>query len=428
MSEQTPQSGGASSLPPAPSLEWLRKEAKRRLTELRRTNADAQLSDAQFGVAKQYGFASWRALKAHIDSLSLDGQLVAAIKGGNATAVAALLDEHPDRVAGPIAEYGKTPLHVAAESGRAEMVDLLLRRGADPNAHERGDNTYPMHWAAAAGHVDIVRRLADAGGDVVGHGDDHGLEVIGWATCWDGCDDEAHRAVADFLVSRGAHHNIWSAIAIDSEAELRRVVAREPEALSARQSHNEDFRRPLHFAVLKHRANLIRVLLELGADPTATDGSGYTASMYATSSDIDLPILEAARARGGPLELFALLALGDTDAAERALRAEPASLEAGGRNVGALHLMAKRGAQREVAWLLAHGANPNVLWPHWDADLTPLHLAAWHGRAEIVRLLLDGGADPSIWDSKHNGDALDWAEFFGQIEVARMLRSAMGKS
>ena len=147
------------------------------------------------------------------------------------------------------------------------IVDLLLKRGLDVNAREKGDNTYAMHWAAAAGHLDVVRRLADAGGDVVGHGDDHELEVIGWASAWDGSDDAAHRAIAEFLVSRGARHHIFSAIAFNLADEVRRIVAADPAALSRTQSHNEDFRLPLHFAVRKNRPEMVALLLELGADP-----------------------------------------------------------------------------------------------------------------------------------------------------------------
>ena len=68
-------------------------------------------------------------------------------------------------------------MHLAAPHLAA--VELLLKRGLDVNAREKGDNTYAMHWAGAAGRLDVVRRLADAGGDVVGHGDDHQLDVIG---------------------------------------------------------------------------------------------------------------------------------------------------------------------------------------------------------------------------------------------------------
>jgi len=58
------------SLPDNPNLDWLRKQAKRRLAELREANPDAQLADAQFELAAQYGFSSWRALKTHVDSLT----------------------------------------------------------------------------------------------------------------------------------------------------------------------------------------------------------------------------------------------------------------------------------------------------------------------------------------------------------------------
>ena len=82
-----------------------------------------------------------------------------------------------------------------------------------------------MHWAAAAGHVDVVRRLAEAGGDVIGHGDDHELDVIGWATCWDDGDDRDHRAIADFLVERGARHHIFSAVALVSRTKSAASLA-----------------------------------------------------------------------------------------------------------------------------------------------------------------------------------------------------------
>jgi Ankyrin repeat len=49
--------------------------------------------------------------------------------------------------------------------------------------------------------------------------------------------------------------------------------------------------------------------------------------------------------------------------------------------------------------------------------VTPLHLAAAEGHAEVVRLLLAAGADPTIRDSKHDGDAAGWAEY-GRVPPA----------
>ena len=46
---------------------------------------------------------------------------------------------------------------------RVDAVRLLLEHGADPNAREQGDNTYPLQWAAAHGYLDTVRALLDAG-------------------------------------------------------------------------------------------------------------------------------------------------------------------------------------------------------------------------------------------------------------------------
>lgn len=358
---------------------------------------------------------------------TIDDPLFDAARAGDVTALATLLDQHPDRLHASTEPYQWSLLHLAAHTGSLGIVNLLLKRGLDANTREKGDDTYAMHWAAAAGHLDVVRHLADAGGDVVGHGDDHELEVIGWATCWDGCDDAIHHAIAEFLVSRGARHHIFSAIAMNLPDEVRRIVAADRSTLSSRQSRNEDHRPPLHFAVQKNRPEMVALLLELGADPLATDGSGYPAAAYATAPDIDRSVMEMIRARGGAIDLFTALALGDEATATRRLRESPAVVQPGGVSAGVLHLMAKRNNVAAVKWLLDHGLDPNIRWSHWDAEVTPLHLAAWQGHAEVVRLLLAAGADPDIRDSKHDGDALGWAEHGGRVEVVQILKTHAAK-
>lgn len=375
MAERPPES-----LPDAPNLDWLRKQAKRRLEELRRTDPAARLADAQYELAKQYGFSSWRALKWNVDSLTVDGQLFDAARTGDVSRLTALLDAHPSKLYAVTRPYEHTLLHLAAHNGQLAAVELLLRLGLHVNGREQGDNTYPMHWAAAGGHLDVVRRLADAGGDVVGSGDDHELQVIGWATCWDGGDDDAHRAVADFLVSRGARHHIFSAVALNLDDEVRRIVAADPAALRRPMSRNENYQLPLHFAVRMNRPEMVALLLDLGADPAATDGLGIPASVYAAAPEVDREVVETLTRRGG-VDLFGALVLGDDQTAAR-LFGE------GGASPGVLHMLAKRGDARGVRWLLDHGADPNARWGHWDAEVTPLHLAAAQGHADVVRLLL----------------------------------------
>ena len=408
-----------------PNLDWLRKEAKRYLAELRKTNPAARLATAQFEVAARFGFSSWRAMKAHIDSLSIDGQLIAAARNGDAKTLIALLEKHPDKMHVRVPPYDGSLLHIAATHGHLPIVDLLLARGFDPNLRESGDNTYAMHWAAAHGHLDIVRRLADAGGDVIGRGDDHQLEVIGWAAY------SQNRAVADFLISRGARHHIYSAIAFNDPEEVRRVAEKNPPAVNQRMSRNENHQTPLQFAIGGNRPAIVELLVELGADPLAVDGSGFGAVAYAISPDADRPVMQrirtmlaaeldsAARGKRKPnvnaIDLLSLLALHDWQTAERLLT------EGVTRN-GALHLMAKRGDVEATQWLLARGADPNGRWGHWDSELTALHLAVLAGHAGVVRTLIDAGADPTIHDSKHDSDAIGWAEFFGRRDLIDLLK------
>ena len=225
-----------------------------------------------------------------------DSPLFTAARAGDAETLGALLDAKPGSLNEREEPYEWSLLHAAAHMGQLAVVNLLLERGLDVNTREKGDNTYAMHWAAAAGHLDVVKRLADAGGDVIGHRDDHELEVIGWATSWDGCDDDAHRAVAEFLLSRGARHHIFSAVAMNLADEVRRIVGADSSALTKKMSRNEDYQLPLHFAARMNRPEMVALLLELGADPSATTRSGATPLHYAAwhgRADIAIMLLDA---------------------------------------------------------------------------------------------------------------------------------------
>ncbi len=55
------------SLPSRANLEHLRNEAKQRLKTMQAQDPGARLADAQLAIAREYGFASWRRLKAAVD-------------------------------------------------------------------------------------------------------------------------------------------------------------------------------------------------------------------------------------------------------------------------------------------------------------------------------------------------------------------------
>lgn len=271
-----------SQLPDRPSLEYLKKLAKDRLQQLRTTDPSAKLADALLAVAREHGFPSWRALKAEVEERRRENftAFFEACAKGDADALRTQLaaDESLARVTDPAGQYpGWTGLHVAAQHGHVEAVRVLLSHGADPNAREGGDHTYPLHWAAARRDPEIVRALLDAGGDPHGIGDVHELDAIGWATFFTPHGDQVPKGeVWPLLVERGARHHIFSAMSVGDLDLIRAVVERNPEALDRRMSRFEHGLTPVHFAVSRKRYDILELLIELGADPDAPDQHGQT--------------------------------------------------------------------------------------------------------------------------------------------------------
>ena len=155
----------ASVSPARPSLEWLKKTAKDELKRLRARNPGAVLAEAQLALAREYGFDSWRKLKRHVEaqertasaservptpSLTRDQIVQGFLKlvgTGEIDEVRRILAAAPQMVnaVGPHPFWGgrPQPLHVAIETKRRDMVDLLLDAGADVN----GTNDQYDHWS-----------------------------------------------------------------------------------------------------------------------------------------------------------------------------------------------------------------------------------------------------------------------------------------
>lgn len=273
-------------LPERASLEYLKKLAKDRLAELRRSDPKAKLAAALLAVARDHGFSSWRALKAEVElrRVSALSSFMEACIAGDADSLRAMLAVNRDfaREAVDTPFPGWTGLHHAAKTGHVDAVRVLLEHGADPNAREQGDNTYPLHWAVAAKQVEISRALLDAGGDVHGFGDLHELDAIGWATVFpEQGDEDAKRAATALLMERGARHHIFSALATGDLGLVRTLVEQNPEMLDRRGSRFENRRTALHYAIEKKQYDAVELLIELGADIEAADSSGRTAMAVA---------------------------------------------------------------------------------------------------------------------------------------------------
>ena len=62
-------------------------------------------------------------------------------------------------------QYGKTPLHCAAENGHEKIIQLLLEQDVDVNTADKIGRT-PLHWAAEEGHAQVVKLLLEKGVNV----------------------------------------------------------------------------------------------------------------------------------------------------------------------------------------------------------------------------------------------------------------------
>ena len=268
----------AKSLPERPDLTWLKKTAKEQLARLRKKDPEAKLHQAQL-IAREYGFPSWRALKTHVDALSLDGQIIAAAVEGKAEELARLISEHPAKLTITGGRWNTPLLHLAAEAGHLDCVKLLLKRGVDVNLRDRLDRATPLHWAASRGHLNVVQHLADSGADLDGTGDDHEIGVMGWATCF----HDIQSDVAEYLLTRGAKPTIFSSVALGRADLVKRLIGADRRLLHARMSAFEHRATPLHLAVLKNQPVSVAALLELGADLGARDSRGRTPLACAVS-------------------------------------------------------------------------------------------------------------------------------------------------
>jgi ankyrin repeat protein len=349
--------------------------------------------------------------------------IMRAAQSGDLAALRAGLDAHPQWIDALGGGFQKaTALHLAALRNQHEAVRLLVARGADLDRRDFPDNAAPLHFAAAHGDLETIRLLVEAGADIEGRGDDHGVGVLGWATCF----REVRQEVAAYLLDHGATLNLWTAIALDRADDLRIMVAEDRSLLAARMTRNQHRRTPLHHAAFKNRPRMVRLLLELGADPNARDATGATALTTASEEGADPGIVAALVEVGVMPDLLTAVNMKRYAEAEAMVRDDPARIGRDGGDTIALHLSINKRNLAALRWLLAHGIDVNAKRPMWACNHTALHMTIESGAIEIAQMLLDAGADPNIRDDKFHATALGWALFFGREELADLIRGKGG--
>lgn len=412
----------SSDLPPVPSLEHLKKQAKALLSERRKTDAAAKLADAQRLVALEYGFASWAKMKKRVEAAAAEAagpieQLKYAFNANDFAAVAKLLERHPPLAAGinePTFDFDSPPIVVAAQRGRREMIDVLLRFGADINARSKW-------WAGGFGALD-------------------------WADA----------DLAAFLIARGARVDIHAAAHLGMLDKIVEIVSADPAAVGARGG---DGKTPLHCA---STVEVAAFLLDHGADIDARDiDHESTPAQYLVGEYQQ--VLRYLVSRGCKTDILMAAALGDAELVNRCLYADAESIrmrvseeyfplaeaKAGGTiyqwTLGwfvSAHQVATRYKHEDIFELLMARtpAEEKLLVACWagDAELVGGLLkeqsnlaaklpapgkrmaahAAHNNNTPAVRLMLSAGL-PVDARGRHGGAPLHWAAFHGNLEMAR---------
>ena len=156
---------------------------------------------------------------------------------------------------------------------------------------------------------------------------------------------------------------------------------------------------------------LIDLLCDHGGDPGD--------AMMAALSHGEFSAVDALIRRGAPVDLVAAAAMGRHEEASQLYA--PASPEERHR---ALALAAQHGQAGIVKLLLDKGENPNRFNPEGcHSHSTPLHQAALAGWTDVVRVLIEAGARPDIEDIHFQATALGWARHAGNEEIADYLQA-----
>ncbi|TCO44188.1 ankyrin repeat domain-containing protein [Actinocrispum wychmicini] len=321
-------------------------------------------------VAREHGFANWPALCAHVGSLATSGEpfrrAFQAIREQNLAALDEQLTRFP-WLAEAVGTNGNDLLGLATGTCDERLVKLLLEHGADVT---RG-NTHgwtPLHQAGYGGLPELARVLLAAGAraDVSGRGDGGTPMIV--ALFW------GHRAVARQLAEQGVYpRNLRAAAGLD-DVDLIDELLSGPNAGAHR-----GFYRP---------------------------HSGFPA--WRPTDDpqevLDEALSWAARN-------------GSVDAIDR-LHAHGADLNADVYRGTPLTWAAFTGQEAAVRRLLRLGADPNQRGtfggPTHGSGVTALHLAAQWGDVDVIRVLLDAGADPTLTDDLYDSTPAGWAEHEGK--------------
>lgn len=367
------------------------------------------LDDARLVYAREHGFSSWQDLDQYLSRVNRGeaGEpfmlVVEAGKRLDFPRVLELLRTHPDLVRAR-GTNGNTLLNLACGLARCVVptsederqavanlggdrlapVRLLLASGADPNqGNDRGWT--PLHQAGYRNDPEMAALLLDAGARIDAEAHGSGGTPLVVALFW------GHREAAERLAEAGIVPRNLRVAAGLGRRELVEGCFDSDGHLTAAARASRGFYRPHSGFPTWHPSDVSQEVLD-------------EALVWAAKSD--------------RVEVMPLLV-------ERGAR-----VDADPYRGTPLIWAAAKGRIAAAKWLIAHGADVNQRatfgGPSHGQGVTALHLAAQSGKLEVVKFLLERGADPTIKDELYGGTALGWAEHGEAADVVAYLKASNG--
>ncbi|CAD5209581.1 unnamed protein product [Bursaphelenchus xylophilus] len=258
-------------------------------------------------------------------------------------------------------ELGRTPLHEVAQFGDEAMLRILWKMNADVKLFDHEEKT-PLHVAAENGRTEIVEALIDKFHASINARTKDGSTMLHVAA------QAGHSSTALTFLKRGVPlhmPNKTGALGIHAAAAagfndvVKMLISRGTNA----DCKTKDNYTALHVAVQSGQAAVVETLLGFGADVHVHGGQiGETA-------------LHVAAATPGS----------NTDCAQMLLKSGAQPNVRQNDNQTPLHIAAKSGNTAMVKLLLNEGADPTLISNNGE---TPLHVSAKNCHCEIVKLIL----------------------------------------
>ncbi len=387
--------------------------------------------------------------------------LLAAING-NAAILKRLIQAGADPNAA-ISETGDTPLMMAARTGTVDAVRVLLEHGANINTKETWGGTTALMWAVSERHPEVTRLLVERGADVnaksnfVPAASGRGFEgtaavapkpgqtieefASGWMTPLMFAAREDDLESARILIQGGADVNAVggdgkdalalalfngsydiASLLIDSHADVNHADAQGFTPLFwAVDRRNMETAPNFPWMVTTDPLPVIKKLLDAGANPNALVNNTPRARMREGSPRIVFATSIMRAAFAGDLELVKLLLAHGADPRIQSSDRETTLMAACGLAfINGYHRQRPSAERLEVVKLLV-GLGEDV--NHADGyGITPLMAAANLGDINIVRYLIDKGADLGAHDLGKKNDG----NFGSSVEPLMPIDYAIG--